>query len=305
MTAADRRRPPRPPRTVSDRPRPPRPPLTALLLLALLACGRATPDQAATADSTTLSVEERRRVREFWEIYRRANAARIAGNVTQAAEGYRAALALNGDHEDALYYLGHMAIELGQFDEAQRAWSHLVQVNPASARGHSQLGRLYMCPERGPVDVDRARANLEAAASVNAEQTGPLLDLGRLALLEGDTGAARRHYEHVLQSNPGSMPASFFLGYIAWLGGDGARAEDAFARAVAATAPVRAAPVAGEGATKTGDDPMLARRERCGGFDPRIGDRSALDAAARRSLMDERYAALRAWIGNHAVETTP
>lgn len=280
----------------------PRPPLTALALiaLALLACGRATPDQTATADSNALSAEERRRVREFWDVYRQANSARIAGDVGQAAAGYRAALALNGDHEDALYYLGNMAMELGEFDEAERAWSHLVQVNPASARGHSQLGRLYMCADRGAIDVDRARANLEAAASVNAEQTGPLLDLGRLALLEGDTGAARRDFEHVLQSNPGSMPASFFVGYVAWLGGDRAGADEAFARALAATAPTRAAPVAGEGATKAGDDPMLARRERCSGFDVHLTGLAASDSQTRRPLMDERYAALRAWIASYA-----
>jgi len=273
--------------------------ISPFVLGAVLACGGTKPDRAATADSTSVSAAQRRRVREFWEIYRQANSARIAGDVEQAARGYRAALELDGDHEDALYYLGNMAMELGRFDEAERAWSHLIQVNPSSARGHSQLGRLYMCADRGAIDVDRARANLEAAAAVNAEQTGPLLDLGRLALLEGDTSTARRHFEHVLQSNPGSMPASFFLGYVAWLGGDRTRADEAFARALAATAPTRAAPVAGEGATKAGDDPMLARREQCSGFDAHILGLSAPDAAARRLLMNERYSTLRAWIESH------
>ena len=269
------------------------------MLTAVFACGGGTPDHTATIDSTAISVEQRRRVRDFWDTYRRASSARVAGNVEGAAAGYRAALALDADHEDALYYLGNMAMELGQFDEAERAWNHLVDLNPASARGHSQLGRLYMCPERGPIDVARARASLEAAAAVNAEQTGPLLDLGRLALLAGDTGAARQRFEQVLQSNPGSMPASFFLGYVAWLSGDHTRAEEAFTRALAATAPIRAAPVAGEGETKAGDNPMLARRERCSGFDAHLADLTAPAAAARRSVTHERYSALRSWIAKH------
>jgi len=247
-----------------------------------------------------LTPEERRRVQEFWDVYRQASAARIAGDVERAAEGYRAALRLDSGHEDALYYLGNMAMELGRFDEAERAWTRLVEVNPSSARGHSQLGRLYMCSDRGAVDLVRARVNLEAAAAVNAEQTGPLLDLGKLALLAGDTSGALRHFEHVLRSNPGSAPANFFVGYLAWLAGSDARADSAFARALGAPHVVRASPVAGEGETKAGGGPMLARRERCAGLDGYLEGLVVTDRDTPRSVMNERYAALRAWLGSHA-----
>ncbi|MFQ5932967.1 MAG: tetratricopeptide repeat protein, partial [Nitrospiraceae bacterium] len=135
---------------------------------------------------------ERARIQRFWELYRQATGHRIAGRTRQAVETYAGALELNTEHEDALYYLGNVYFDLGEFADAETAWKRLVDVNPTSARAHSQLGNLYLCFDYEElVDLEAAEAEFQRALDIYKEDTGPLLRLGEIALIRGDVAQAR------------------------------------------------------------------------------------------------------------------
>ncbi|HEX9754979.1 MAG TPA: FG-GAP-like repeat-containing protein [Gemmatimonadales bacterium] len=250
--------------------------------------------QVVEGDRPDSVATERDRIREFWQLYRAAAEHRVAGRTAAAAAAYAQALERDPDHEDALYYLGNMRLELGDFAAAEQAWRRQAAVNPGSARAHSQLGSLYLCLEEGaPFDPARAESEFERAHEINKEETGPLLRLGEVALLRGDHAAARRRLETVLGSHPASAPSHFYLGYLAWKAGDRDRARAAFGRAVAASPPPPA-PAPGEGDTKRGVTPLSARRERCAALRDLLrpletppADSSALDLEMLR-----RYGAL-------------
>jgi tetratricopeptide (TPR) repeat protein len=214
--------------------------------------------------SEPAAAPDRDRVRAFWSVYREATAQRIAGRTDSAARTYERALELNPDHEDALYYAGSMRLELGDFAGAAASWRHLVNVNPSSARTHSQLGTLFQCPDpAAPFQLDSAEWHLRRAHELNMEETGPLLRLGEVALLRGDSSIARRHFAAVLATHPGNAAARFYTGYLA-KGSDRRTGVENVHRAAgtALPSPVPGAP--SEGDTKRGAAPLRRDGKRCG-----------------------------------------
>lgn len=181
-----------------------------------------TEPSLAGADSSSA---ERDRVLQFWDRYREATMHRTTGRTREAAAAYEDALALDGRHEDALYYSGNMLFELGEFSGAEAAWQRLIEVNETSARAHSRLGDLYLCYDRPHVfDLSAAEAQFRRAAEINPEETGPLLRLGESAVLRGDMAAAQTRLDEVLSSNSRSVEAHFLRGYIGWKTGKPAEA---------------------------------------------------------------------------------
>jgi Flp pilus assembly protein TadD len=197
---------------------------------------------------------ERRRdeVLAFWERYREATAGRLRGDCASAVEAYEAALLHHPEHEDTLYYLGQCHRETGRHDAARRALLRLIALRPESARGHVALGALYATAGEGHrPDLRTAERHLRRAHTLNAEETGPLVRLGEVRLLQGDRGEAASLLGAALRSNPKSVEAAFLLGYLAWEGGDldGARRYcRAALRAGRSEAPVEG--VLGEGDLK-------------------------------------------------------
>lgn len=249
--------------------------------------GRAGPCSSALAGARPCSSppQSAERIREFWEVYREATASRVAGDPSRAAVSYQRALVLNPQHEDALYYLGNMYLELGRFEEAAAAWERLVRVNPNSSRAHARLGDLYFCPEPGaPVDLARAELEYRRALEINQEETGPLLRLGEIQLVRGRLGEALRLLDAVIGANAGSVEAHALKGYVAWRQGDTSAAFVLFAQAVDLARPREPAGLPGEGDTRRGRAPLAARAP-CGGFTPPLGgapaDRAELAAHMR------------------------
>ncbi len=238
------------------------------------------PSDSATGDaSTTVSTDERARVLRFWETYRRATEHRIAGRTAEAIEAYTSALALNPEHHDALYYLGNLEFDLGNLRAAERAWQRLIEIEPTSARAHSQLGTLYFCVgEDEPLQPDRAAAEFERAATINREETGPLLSLGEIALVRGDMEEARYYFDAVIGSNYTSVEAHFYKGYIAWRSGALGQASDLLAAAVALAQPAAPKPDApGEGDTRAGAAPMVRAPTKCGALRAQADELTELD----------------------------
>ncbi len=207
---------------------------------------------ASDTDAKTLA--EKERITRFWKVYREATEHRMAGRTREAAEGYRKALTLNGEHEDALYYLGNMCMELGEYQAAAESWQRLAQVNPHSARAHLQLGDLHLNFEQKEFfNLSRAEEEFQHALQINQEETGPTLRLGHVALIRGDLPKAQNYFNAVIVTNFKSVEAHFLNGYVAWKTGNVSTAETMFSEAVKfsqADKPVQG--ILSEGDTKTG-----------------------------------------------------
>ncbi|HEY6107810.1 MAG TPA: FG-GAP-like repeat-containing protein [Gemmatimonadales bacterium] len=246
-------------------------------------------DTAPEAAQDTLGA--RAGIREFWTVYREATGDRMAGRISAARDGYRRALELNPQHEDALYYLGNMELELGNYTEAQAAWTRLVQLNPGSARTHSRLGDLYACMDPGaPRDLAKAEAEFRRALELNREETGPPLRLGEIALMRGNMAAAVSRLDAVIGSHSRSVEAHFLKGYVAWKQGQPSSAAALFREAVGlahSAPPIQA--VAGEGDTKRGFVPAVARTSRCQIFEAQIERLSGVDSASLSTQMIDLY----------------
>ncbi|MBI5915191.1 MAG: tetratricopeptide repeat protein [Bacteroidetes bacterium] len=204
-------------------------------------------------DASSVAAIEKGKIIKFWEHYRSATDFRLDGKWDLAAENYHAALELNDRHEDALYYLGNMYLELSRFREAEACWQKLVQVNPKNSRAFLQLGSLYLSSDE-LFDINKAESAFLEALKRNKEETGPLLSLGEVKLIRGQLEDAASDFEAVTGSNFKSTEAYFLGGYIAWKKGDLAKAGDLFSQAVKYSKPNDNNPtmVKGEGDTKTG-----------------------------------------------------
>ncbi len=231
--------------------------------------------------------EDREAVLRFWERLRAATRERIEGRPTAAAAAYRAALDLRPDHEDALYYLGATLLELGDVGGAGESWERLVRVNPASARGHVQLGILSACPAAGArFDLERAEAELSRAQEINPEQTGPLLWLAKVALLRRRPAEARSRVEAVLATNPESTEGRYLLAFLAWTEGARELAVEEFAAAARSARAVAPAAERGlrEGDTEAGRA-MVSDVRPCREIELLVGELASVDPEAASSRL--------------------
>jgi tetratricopeptide (TPR) repeat protein len=236
----------------------------AVLVAAVTLLRQQPAGEPGAVESASTSLEDRERLQRFWDTYREATALRIAGRPQEAAAAYRQALALNPDHQDALYYLGSMDFDGGDLAAAEQAWRRLVAVDPTNARGHSQLGLLYSCVGAPAfVQLDRAAVEFERALAINREETGPLLHLGEIALLRGDLEQARSYFDAVVGSNYTSVTAYVYKAYLAWKAGIPDQAATLLATAARHARDAAPAAVPGEGDTRRGRAPMVTASATC------------------------------------------
>jgi tetratricopeptide (TPR) repeat protein len=224
-------------------------------------------------------VAERRRVRDFWRDFREATQLRLDGDFTAAREAYGRALENNPEHEDALYYLGNVNLELGNWEDAKALWGRLTEVNPSSSRAFSQLGSLALCrPDIPAFDLGAARSAFESAHRLNPEETGPTLRLGQVALLENRVAEAADFFDAVTGSHFTSLEAHYLKAFTEWLGGRGDESLQELNRIIAEIESLPQPPVMGEGDTKTGRRLGPSEEAGCPLFEPFI---EAIDGAAR------------------------
>jgi tetratricopeptide (TPR) repeat protein len=183
--------------------------------------------------ATGVPLNDRERTRRFWEVFREATRLRTAGEIERARTLYAEAHDLHPEHEDALYYLGGVQAELGEFEAALASLDRLVGLNPRGGRGHLRRGALLSCPAPGArIDLEGARRSFEAAETINPEQVGPGLWLGIVDVLEGRWAAAAERFDTVLGSDAGNVGAAVFRGFVAWKQGDSTRARALFERSM-------------------------------------------------------------------------
>lgn len=178
-------------------------------------------DKSPGSDGDVLSTEkqdtERKRVQLFWDNYREAQKYKALRNWGKASEYYLKALEINASHEDALFNLGNMYLEMNDYHNAKQCWQNIIKSNANSARARMQLGRLYLSPERPEVfNLDSAKLELTLALKINRIITGPLMLLGHIALIEGDYLKANEYFSAVIGSDIKNVEAYYLLGYLAW-----------------------------------------------------------------------------------------
>lgn len=264
--------------------------LTGIAVTALWTMRAPSGDRGAPAAGRDTSAASAT-VREFWATYREATTLRVAGRLTEARSAYRRALALNPNHEDALYQSGNVSLELGEYAQAESAWTRLSDVNLQSSRAHSRLGDLYACIDRnGSRDLPKAEAEYRRAADLNREETGPLLRLGEVALMRGDLTEATSSLDAVLGSHKHSAEARILAGYVEWKQGRRDAALVRFRDAVAPTDSLRAAlRRPGEGDTRRGPTPNLAPTTRCRSLSEQMELPSNVNSAEMASRMNDFY----------------
>jgi tetratricopeptide (TPR) repeat protein len=194
--------------------------------------------------------------KEFFELVDRAGALRLAGDFAGAAALYRRGLEIQPEHEDCLYYLGNCLVELGQEKEALEKFEALTRVDPRSNRAFMQIGKLRL-PGGDPAldDLAKAEAAFQTSLSINQEESGPVVELGRVALLRGELDAADRRFADAARLNVKSIEARYLRAYIAFRRGERESARHWLdeARSIASGAAAAAQPkVVGEGDTKKG-----------------------------------------------------
>ena len=216
--------------------------------------GSAAPPPTASASLSSLSPEEKARVREFWEVYREARALKLRGGWRRAIPKYGRALELDPEHEDSLYSLANCHFELDEFAEALGGLTRLVEVNPMSHRGFLQTGVIRSYPGTGDLfDLEEAETALLRAFEINKEETGSLLRLGELALVRGEDERAFELLALANQSNFRAVEGYYLRGYLRWKGNRRDASLELLREAVRQSRkPVVVAGVPGEGDTRPG-----------------------------------------------------
>lgn len=253
--------------------------LFVIIAVTSIGCRDQDRGRGSAAAEDSIGVAERRRVQDFWSDFREATQLRLDGDFEAAREAYGRALQNNPEHEDALYYLGNVNLELGNWEDARALWQRLVELNPSSSRAFSQLGSLALCrPEIPAFDLEAARSAFESAHRLNPEETGPTLRLGQVALLEKRAAEAADFFDAVTGSNFTSGEAYYLKAYTEWLGGRGDEGLQELNRIIAETKSLSKPSVKGEGDTKTGRRLGPTEEAGCPLFEPFI---HAMEGAAR------------------------
>jgi tetratricopeptide (TPR) repeat protein len=169
---------------------------------------------------------------EFWTKQRAAmNALKVEKNIPRAIELFRAALALDPQHEDSHYYLSQCLANQGDAQGALEELQELIRINPNSHRGFQQYGALRAISAQSDSDLAAAEESLEKALTLNREETGSLLLLAEVALLRGNPTKAEEGLSAVCRTNPRSVAGLFLRSYIAWKGGNIERSTELLAEA--------------------------------------------------------------------------
>ncbi|HLE83090.1 MAG TPA: FG-GAP-like repeat-containing protein [Thermoanaerobaculia bacterium] len=181
---------------------------------------RPTEGRGETAEDP-LPTDPRERTLAFWRAHRAGmDAIKKEGDPGKAEGHFRRALALDPAHEDARYYLAAALVARGETPEALEHLRELARRSPRSHRAFKRWGTLEALAATSPAELEEASRALERALELNQEETGSLLVLGELALMQGEPALAAQRLEWACRTNPKAVGGFFLRGYVAWKNGD-------------------------------------------------------------------------------------
>jgi enediyne biosynthesis protein E4 len=202
--------------------------------------GESTPRKVQLSSLPTSAAEPLSKPKqiEFWKIQRAAmDAMKIDKNPARAVALFRQTLRIDPQHEDSLYYLGLSLVETGDSAGALSTLAELRRLNPASHRGWQQWGIIRAASATGSDDLRAASTALERAHALNPEETGALLALGEVLIMQRNLTAADERLAHACATNPKAVNGFFLRGYIAWKREDGSAAVSFLEKSRAALGP--------------------------------------------------------------------
>lgn len=168
-----------------------------------------------------MAADDKERKLEFWKVQRAAmNALKVEKNPANASRLFAQALALDPRHEDSHYYLAHCLAAEGKVEAALDQLLALQKINPQGHRAFQQFGNLRAIFAKNTAHLEAAEASLRRARAINPEETGALLILGEVELLQGRRAEAESSLADVCATNPRAAGAFFLRAYIAWIAGD-------------------------------------------------------------------------------------
>ncbi|NIM13171.1 MAG: tetratricopeptide repeat protein [Candidatus Aminicenantes bacterium] len=199
--------------------------------------GEPAPRPLTLSSDTTADakMDERQRVTAFWQNQRAAvHAMKVEKDIHKAIHLFKKALTYDPNHEDSLYYLVQALVTKGDLQEGIETLEKLTRINPSSHRGYKQVGFLRARNAETSADLLAAEKSLDRALAINPEETGVLLLLGEIDLIQGELEKADQRFAWVCRSNPRSVAGFYLRGYIAWKSGDRASARSFLSRAIQA-----------------------------------------------------------------------
>ena len=157
------------------------------------------------------------------------DAAREAGNASQAIGAYRAALDVTPNAAPLLLNLGLSYAAAGDMNAAVRAYRQSLQADP-----HQPLGEvnLAIALEQGG-DADGARAAYERAIKADPTSALPYLNIGTMLLRAERAAEARPWLEKALARDPGLATGHFQLALVFVQANELEKAERSVKRALA------------------------------------------------------------------------
>lgn len=210
--------------------------------------------------------------KEFWSHYQQATASRSAGDYEQAIHHYKEALKRDGEHTDALYYLGSMYLFQREFREAEKYWLRLENIQENIPRTQLQLGKLYFCmDDENPLyNLERAERKYIYAMDLNREEIGAPLQLSKIAILGNNMPEAKELLDAVLSADNTNYQALFLRGYIDWIEKKKEASKKRLMKAWRIYQSLGQIQIHGEGATKKGARAMLSEDMFCDMFQTNI-----------------------------------
>jgi len=152
------------------------------------------------------------------------------GQLVQAQERYRRALAAGFRHPDVFVNLASIAERERRLEDARAALNEAVEMNPGDADAWNRLGLLEA--QRG--DAAAARAAFTRALAAAPDRAEPYYNLAVVERRAGNEPAAQARLLEAVARNPAYPEAQYELGTGYLLAGDPSRALDAYRAALAA-----------------------------------------------------------------------
>jgi tetratricopeptide (TPR) repeat protein len=129
------------------------------------------------------------------------------GEIDQAIDHYRQAIALRPNYSEAHYNLGRLLVAQGRLDEAITHYEKAVAINPADAEAQNNLGVTLYAVGR----VDDAIQHYRKALEIRPDYAAASCNLADALIATGDVDGAIARYSACLAAMPNQPEAEYNL----------------------------------------------------------------------------------------------
>jgi putative PEP-CTERM system TPR-repeat lipoprotein len=144
---------------------------------------------------------------EGWLWFRRAEVARLLGDLDKTHDSYAAAVERNPWRPRWVYHSALSLIEQGQLDAAEPHLRRLLELTPETSPTNYALGRYLLARER----LEQAVAAFETSLRVKPDHAETLYYLGAVKLALGSGEIARGYLRRVIAVQPDAYAARKLL----------------------------------------------------------------------------------------------